>query len=506
MTLPSNRQAGVCLHITSLPGDYGVGEIGHAARQFIDTLSSMGMRVWQFLPIGPTAYGNSPYQPLSIYAGNTVLLDVASLVEAGLVQPGETTELADLPSEHTEYGRVVPLKQQVLARAADRFATRASAAQRLAYDEFLAQHEERWLHDYALFRVLKTLHQERAWPEWDLQYVNRDADALRSLARSARQQIDEVKVLQFLFFEQWHALRAHAHDQGIRLFGDIPLYIALDSADAWTSPELLQIDRDGRPQRVAGVPPDYFSADGQLWGNPLYEWEYHAKTNYQWWIERVRHAVTLADIIRLDHFRGFESYWSIPASADTARDGQWLAGPGNELFDALRAALGDLPFVAEDLGIITDAVTALSERQQLPGMKVLQFMLGDKHFDVHQIPGNSVCYTGTHDNDTTVGWFSGGPDDVRSLDEIRRTQGIVLHNTRGSPETIHTDVIRLALQSEARLTIVLMQDFLGLGSEARMNTPGTTKGNWRWRLMREQINDSLCHSIREMVVASGRSA
>lgn len=506
MTLPSDRQAGICLHITSLPGEYGVGEIGGNARKFIDVLRSMGMRVWQFLPIGPTAHGNSPYQLLSIYAGNVLLLDVASLVEAGLVAPNETADLAGLPADCTDFKRLIPLKQQLLSRAADRFARRASAAQRAAFDEFLARHDERWLHDFALFHVLKTLHQECAWPQWDPQYAHRDVAALHSLERSARHEIDEVKILQYLFFEQWRALQTYAREQGVRLFGDIPIYIPLASADGWAGPELLKIDRDGRPQSVAGVPPDFFSADGQLWGNPLYDWEYHAKTGYQWWIERLRHAVTMADMIRIDHFRGFESYWSIPASSRTATDGEWLAGPGDELFDALRGALGDLPIVAEDLGIITDAVTALRERQQFPGMKVLQFMVGDEHFDIHDIPWNSVCYTGTHDNDTTVGWFSGSPDDVRSIHEVRRTQEVVLRKTGGSPETIHTDLIRLALQAEARLTVVPMQDILGLGSKARMNTPGTTDCNWHWRLRWRQINDSLCRSIRDMVVAAGRSA
>ena len=506
MTLPSDRQAGICLHITSLPGEYGVGEIGDNARKFIDALRSMGIRVWQFLPIGPTADGNSPYQLLSIYAGNVLLLDVASLVEAGLVESNEAADLAGLPADRTDFKRLIPLKQQLLSRAADRFARRASAAQRTAFDEFLTQHDERWLHDFALFHVLKTLHQECAWPQWDPHYAHRDAAALHSLERSARHEIDEIKILQYLFFEQWRALHTYAREQGVRLFGDVPIYIPLASADGWAGPELLKIDRDGRPQSVAGVPPDFFSADGQLWGNPLYDWEYHAKTGYRWWIERLRHAVTMADMIRIDHFRGFESYWSIPASSRTATDGEWLAGPGDELFDALRGALGDLPIVAEDLGIITDAVTALRERQQFPGMKVLQFMVGDEHFDIHDISWNSVCYTGTHDNDTTVGWFSGGPGGVRSIDEVRRTQEVVLRNTGGSPETIHTDLIRLALQAEARLTVVPMQDILGLGSEARMNTPGTTDGNWHWRLRRHQINNSLCHSIRDMVVAAGRSA
>ena len=315
MTLPSDRQAGVCLHITSLPGNYGVGEIGKNARQFIDALRSMDMRVWQFLPIGPTAHGDSPYQLLSTYAGNVLLLDVASLVEAGLVEPDETADLAGLPTDYVDFRRLIPLKQKLLSRAAERFARDASSAQRAAFDEFLARHDKHWLHDFALFEVLKTLHQDGAWPQWEPRYAHRDAAAMRSLEQTARQHIDEVKFLQFLFFEQWRALQNYARERGVRLFGDLPIYIPLESADSWAAPELLNIDRDGRPLSVAGVPPDYFSADGQLWGNPLYDWAYHAKTGYHWWIERLRHAASIADIIRIDHFRGFESYWSIPASS-----------------------------------------------------------------------------------------------------------------------------------------------------------------------------------------------
>lgn len=492
--LPTERTAGACLHITSLPGPYGIGELGQAAHRFIDTLCAMGMRVWQFLPVGATGDEPSPYQPVSIYAGNTLLIDVAALLDEGLVDAEDAAPLTELPNHETNFERLIPLKHQLLNSAARRFHDRASATQKSALDKFILQNDTQWLHNYALFEALRSMHDGSAWPDWEPQYAHRDASALEIFEKTARQRVLEIKILQFLFFQQWQALRSYAQQRGVLLFGDVPIYVPLDSADVWENPQLLQIDRHGRARNVAGVPPDYFSADGQRWGNPLYDWDYHARTGYQWWIQRVQYAVSLADIIRLDHFRAFESYWSIPASSETAREGKWISGPGDAPFVALRNALGDLPIVAEDLGVITEAVIALRDRQRFPGMKVLQFLLDDEHFDIRQIPRNSVCYTGTHDNDTSVGWFESAPRDT------------VLRNSHGKAETIHTDLVRLALKAEARLSIIMMQDLLGLGSEARMNNPGSNKGNWRWRLQAGQIDADLCESVREMVVASGRSA
>ena len=505
MTISTDRQAGILLHITSLPSSYGIGEIGDSAHAFVDKLSEMGIRVWQFLPIGPTAYGDSPYQPLSIYAGDVMLLDIANLIKEGLLEAQEVSELSKLPSAIVDYANLIPLKRRVLNLAASRFDIQASSEKKLAFVEFLECHDKHWLHNYALFRTLKTIHQEKAWPEWDLQYVRRDKDALHEIEQTHSENIHNIKVLQFLFFEQWQALHNYANSRGIGLMGDVPIYIALDSADAWAEPELLKANRDGQVDFVAGVPPDYFSADGQLWGNPLYDWNYHSQTGYQWWIDRIRHALSQADMIRLDHFRGFESYWSIPSSSETARDGEWLKGPADELFAALKNTLGDLPIVAEDLGLITDAVNELRDRLGLPGMQVLQFMLGNEYFNVQQIPWNSVCYTGTHDNDTSIGWFNGTVDDPRSIEEINHQQHLILRNTGGNAETIHIDLIRIALNTPARLSIIPMQDLLGLGSEARMNIPGTTLNNWRWRLEQGQLSKHIQKALREMLVESGRS-
>jgi 4-alpha-glucanotransferase len=504
-SLPGRHTAGVALHISSLPGPHGIGDIGDAALGFLETLRAMGLSVWQFLPTGPTAYGDSPYQPLSAFAGNENLVGIEPLVRLGLVRPEETRALERLPAATVDYGALIPAKNAVLQQAAMRFSRRETARQLSgAYEEFLHRHDAAWLDDYALFRVLKTRHGERPWPEWDAAFVHREVAALDGVRNSSVDAIERIKFIQFLFARQWSALRSRAGELGTLLFADMPIYIALDSADAWAHPELLQVDRDGQPSHVAGVPPDYFSEDGQLWGNPLYDWNYHAASGYQWWISRLRHAAGMADLVRIDHFRGFESYWSVPMGADTARDGSWEPGPGEALFDALRAAVGDLPIVAEDLGVITPAVDALRHRYRIPGMKVLQFAVGDPGFRLEDMDENCVCYTGTHDNDTTLGWFEGGHGDTRTPGEVLAARAAVLQLTGGSPQTIHQDLVRLAFSSPARLAIAPMQDYLGLDSEARLNIPGTTQGNWRWRVLREQLTPAFCASVREMVAVAAR--
>jgi 4-alpha-glucanotransferase len=498
-TLPPGRQAGVCLHITSLPGPRGIGEIGASARRFVDAMCDMQLGVWQFLPLGPTAYGDSPYQPLSTFAGNELLIDTGSLIGHGFLAHDEVRKLEDLPANSVDYGALIPLKTALLGMAARRFRDKASSAMKSEYDGFIDRHDAHWLHDYALYRILKTQHGEKPWTEWDPHYVHRDSAHMRRLEAAAGEQLEAIKIVQFLFHAQWREFKDYANAAGVRLFGDMPIYIAFDSADAWANPGILQIDRDGRPSHVAGVPPDYFSKDGQLWGNPLYAWEVHAENGYRWWIERLRASAELADIVRIDHFRGFEGYWSVPASSSTARVGRWVPGPGDAIFDAMEDALGQLPIVAEDLGVITPEVIGLRERHQLPGMVVLQFDAAEEDFDLDDIEENCVCYTGTHDNDTTVGWFKGSPDDLRTPKEIARTRKVVLAATGGTPETIHIDMIRLAFASPARLAVAPMQDYLGLGSEARINTPGTSRGNWRWRLTADRLTDDFCADVADLV-------
>ncbi len=502
--LPAGRQAGVCLHITSLPGPYGIGELGARARAFIDFIADAGINVWQFLPTGPTAYGDSPYQPLSSFAGNEMLIDIGTLLEQELLLPDETAPLESLPADAVDYGRLIPVKHTLLRRAASRFEAKAPRFLQEELQDFLAANDSRWLHDYALFRLLKSEHGERPWPEWDKAFAHRKAAALRKVEKSRAADIEIIKIIQFLFHTQWADMREHARKRGVWLFGDMPICIALDSADAWANREMLQVDRDGRPSRVAGVPPDYFSEDGQLWGNPLYDWAWHEEHGYAWWIDRLRHAASLVEMVRIDHFRGFEAYWSIPAGEKTARNGRWEPGPGNAIFEALRAALGHLPIVAEDLGVITPEVEELRKQHRIPGMVVLQFDVSDEAFDLDEIPEDCVCYTGTHDNDTTIGWFNGSRDDMRSAEEIARTRDRVLAVTEGTPETVHDDMIRLAMKSRARLAIAPLQDFLGLGSEARFNTPGKPRDNWRWRVRGGDLSAAFGRKLRATTRAAGR--
>lgn len=492
------------MHFASLAGAHGIGDIGDSARNFVDKLVRMKMAVWQFLPTGPTAYGDSPYQPLSAFAGNEMLIGMDPLIRQGLLTEGEVGTLTGLSSTSVDYGNLIPAKHALLAQAAGRFDTWADYGLKTAYEDFLQRHDRNWLGDYAVYRVLKTMHDERPWPEWDRSLVHREHAAMQKIRHANREVIERIKIIQFLFDQQWMALKRYADESHIQLFGDMPIYVALDSADAWAHPEILLIDENGKPSHVSGVPPDYFSADGQLWGNPLYDWKFHQSSGYQWWIERVQHAANQLDLVRIDHFRGFESFWSVRFGADTAREGEWLPGPRDGLFDSMRTALGSLPIVAEDLGVITPEVDALRLRHHIPGMKVLQFQVGDPGFDLDDVVENCVCYTGTHDNDTTVGWFNGGNEDTRSRQEIVENQQNALKVSGGTPKTIHLDMTRLAFNSKARLAIAPMQDFLGLGSEARLNIPGTTMNNWRWRVGEKHLTQQFCESVAELVEETSR--
>jgi 4-alpha-glucanotransferase len=499
------RQAGVGLHISSLPGPHGIGDIGDCALSFLDDLNEMGIGVWQFLPTGPTAYGDSPYQPLSAFAGNTLLIGLEPLLRSGLLDAGDLKVLNTLPRQFVDYGLLIPIKRALLKKAARRFHKRTDHALQNDYEDFLHQHGEHWLDDYALFRVIKAGHGERPWPEWEKDYARRAPPALEQVRNRHREAIEYTRITQFLFWRQWKKLRSAATRKGICLFGDMPIYVALDSADAWSHPELLLIDGDGQPSRLAGVPPDYFSEDGQLWGNPLYDWEHHARTGYRWWTGRMKHAASLNDLVRIDHFRGFESFWSVPFGSGTARKGSWAPGPGGRLFEALRQSLGSLPLVAEDLGVITPEVDRLRLQHDIPGMIVLQFEIADPDFDIDTVEQNGVCYTGTHDNDTSLGWFRGTGADTRTEKEVLDTQARALKITGGTENTIHLDMIRLAFSSKAALSVAPMQDYLGLGSEARLNVPGTTMNNWRWRLEAGQLHEGFFESTKAMVAEAARN-
>lgn len=500
---PSRPVAGVILHFTSLPSPYGIGDIGDAALDFVDRLAALKLCVWQALPTGPTALGDSPYLPLSAFAGNELLIGIEPLLREGFLKEEEAAPLSALPAHSVDYGSLIPLKTALLRHAAERFAS-TGGLRTESFERFLEGNDEPWLHDYALFRVLKNRHGGRPWTQWDRGLSRRrDAD-LRKFEASEKDAIDRIKALQFIFHRQWDGLRRQARRRGIRLFGDLPYYIALDSADAWARRELLLLDEAGRPLQLAGVPPDYFSDDGQLWGNPVYDWQRHAETDFQWWIERFRHAARHCDMVRVDHFRGFESYWSVASGERTARNGAWKPAPGDELLSAARKALGDLPLLAEDLGVITDEVHELRKRHGLPGMKVLQFELAEPGFDPGAVPEDCVICTATHDNDTTAGWFSSKKGTQRARKEMRQARRRAVRLTGGQASTIHRDLIRLAFSTPARVALAPMQDYLGLGSEARLNTPGREGGNWRWRLLPGQLSEALIEQTAALVGESAR--
>lgn len=498
------RRAGVCLHITALPGPYGVGTIGAPARWFVDQIVRMGLGIWQVLPTGPTGYGDSPYQLLSVFAGNPMMIDLPALRDRGLITDDELEQLPEADLDEVRFGQLFAAKNALLYQAADRFIARATPRDKAAYEHFAQTHAARWLDDYADYRVLKNVLGAAPWYDWPTALADANPVARERLAVTQFKALARERVIQFWFFEQWQALREYANERGVQLIGDVPIYVALDSADTWSRRDLFQLDDKGCPTEVGGVPPDYFSADGQLWGNPLYDWDVHAQHNYDWWIARMRHACTLTDLVRIDHFRGFEAYWAIDASESTARNGHWVTGPGNALFDALGGAIEGLPIIAEDLGVITEPVNELRQRYQLPGMAVLQFLLDESDFHPDQVEEDRVCYTGTHDNDTTVSWFAGFGE--ANADYVAQRQAHVMGMTGGSRESMHMDLIAMAMNTRARYAIAPMQDFLGLPTSARFNTPGTTDGNWRWRLRYEQIDDALCSAVRALVSTSGRLA
>jgi 4-alpha-glucanotransferase len=463
------------------------------------------------LPLGPTGYGDSPYQCFSAFAGNPLLIDLGRLEQHGLLSAGDLARAPAFPEREVDYGSVIAFKKPLLAKAAETFETAASAEQRAALEEFEKTHAS-WLPDFALFMALKEANGGRSWNTWDRGLVNREPAALDEARRELDREVRAHTFAQLVFFEQWGALRAHTHAQGIRIMGDIPIFAAHDSADVWSHPELFHLAADGSPGAVAGVPPDYFSATGQLWGNPLYRWDVLARAGYAWWIERFRATLSLVDSVRLDHFRGFEAYWEVPAGETTAVKGRWVPGPGAAFFEALKGALGDLPIVAENLGVITPEVEAIRQRFGLPGMAILQFAFGSdsqaNDFIPYNYPRNLVVYTGTHDNDTTMGWWTsaGAGDSTRSEDDVRKEREFALRYLCTDGREIHWDFIRAILASVANTAIAPAQDLLGLGSDARMNLPGRPSGNWRWRLGPGQLTDAVRDRLRTLTETYGRAA
>jgi 4-alpha-glucanotransferase len=501
----NSRCGGILLHPTSLPGPYGVGSLGRQALAFVDFLVASGQCVWQVLPLGPTGYGDSPYQSYSSFAGNPLLIDLEELLEEGFLVPEHLEDAPKFPADRVEYGNVFTFKRAVLKSAHRHWKQRGDSAGQREFDAF-CQRERSWLEDFALFMALnRTFEAEGrggAWSSWPAELIRREADALERWSKSAAEEVEQQKFQQFLFFRQWDGVRRYAREKGIRIIGDLPIYVAYDGADAWSNQELFHFDENGQPTVVAGVPPDYFSETGQLWGNPIYNWKRHKETGYRWWIERIRANLRLVDSLRLDHFRGFEAYWEVPAADETAENGRWVEGPGADFFEALKGALGqnsaDLPLIAEDLGVITPGVEELRDRFGLPGMKVLQFAFdGDPDNDYlpHNYLSKCVVYTGTHDNDTTLGWYRRESDAVK--DHIRRYLGRDEHD-------IVWDLIRLAFSSTADTAVIPLQDAMNLGSEARMNVPSRSGGNWQWRFAEDMVGEQIIGRLRELSRLYGR--
>ena len=508
--IKSSRASGILLHPTSLPSRFGIGDLGPEAYAFADFLRSSGQRFWQVLPLGPTGYGDSPYACYSAFAGNTLLISPQKLLELGLLARTELEEFAKLPDDRVDFNLVHKSKDSLLRKAFDHFEHSTDSKLRGAFETFVEQNVS-WLNDYALFQSLKTAHGGVAWNQWAPALVRRTPTAVASAAAQLQREVELHRFAQFLFFKQWFELKAYCNERDISIIGDIPIFVAFDSSDVWTNPDQFKLDVDGSPIVVAGVPPDYFSSTGQYWGNPIYNWDRMLADGFRWWIERVRATLHVVDIARVDHFRGFAACWEIPGGDSTAERGQWVDAPGRELFTAITSAFGELPIIAEDLGVITPDVEKLRDDFGLPGMRILQFAFSSDTTNQdlpHNYRRNVVVYTGTHDNDTTVGWFNSvaGEGSTRSAEQIEKERKFCMKYLRTDGKEIHWDLIRAVLASVANTAIVPLQDLLGLGTEARMNLPNSTSGNWSWRFKAGALTEEHATRLRELTETYGRTA
>ena len=495
------RSSGILLHPTSLPGKYGIGSLGKEAYKFVDFLKKANQKLWQIFPLGPTGYGDSPYQCFSTFAGNPYLIDFDLLIEQNLLTE---EDLRDVDfggnEEYIDYGAIYNQKYPLLRKAYDNFKANGNDYLKGKLDAFKAENND-WLNDYSLFISLKNHFNGLPWTEWPHDIKVREEAAVSKYREELADDIEYNNFIQCLFFTQWDNLKKYANDNGIKIIGDIPIFVAVDSSDAWANPEIFLFDPELKPVKVAGVPPDYFSATGQLWGNPLYDWDKLKELNYKWWVDRVRANLSTCDIIRIDHFRGFEAYWAVPYGDDTAINGQWVKGPGIDLFNKIKEELGELPIIAEDLGLMTQGVIDLRDATGFPGMKILGFAFDSEEendYLPHTYTKNCVVYTGTHDNDTLIGWFTKAKDkDKQFARDYLNSQ---------SDNQIHWDAIRGAWSSVANMAIAPIQDFLGLGSEARINTPSTLGGNWEWRMGKKDFTAKLAKRMKKLAITYGRAA
>ena len=497
------RAGGVLLPVFSLPSKYGIGCFSKDAYQFVDLLKEAGQSYWQILPLGPTGYGDSPYQSFSTFAGNPYFIDLAALAGEGLLTDAESREYdSEEQDESIDYEKIYKTRFKVLKKAHERFRDRMAGGhhERDAYEKFVSENAF-WLDDYSLYMAVKDKNNGVSWNEWEAPLKNREEEALSEAREELAEEISFYKFQQYEFDRQWKKLHSYANEQGVKIIGDIPIYVAFDSADTWAAPQMFQFDENNEPEGVAGCPPDAFSATGQLWGNPLYDWEYHKKTGYEWWIRRIEHCLKLYDVVRIDHFRGFDEYYSIPYGETTAINGQWLPGPGMDLFRAIEEKLGRPEIIAEDLGFLTPSVLKLLKDSGFPGMKVLQFAFDARessNYLPHTYPENCVVYTGTHDNDTTRGWYHAVGKYARDFAKE------YMCKPRLDEDSLAGDFICLAMGSVADLCVIPMQDYLGLGSEARINIPSTLGGNWVWRMKKGQFDEETAAEIYRVTKLYGR--
>ncbi len=504
----SQRLSGILLHPTSLPSRFGVGDLGPSAYAFVDFLKKSGQSLWQVLPLGHISFGNSPYMCFSAFGGNPYLISPQKLVDDGYLDPSDIDQLPDFSSNHVDYGMVIDYKLNLIKKA---FAKCKQRAHPDDYYRFCEDHAF-WLEDYALFVALKEVHDLKPWTTWEKGATQRDPESLVRWREKLSDDIDYWKFAQYLFFKQWNELKQYCADNAISIIGDIPVYVAHDSAEVWANPDLFFLDDTGNPLVVSGVPPDYFSATGQRWGNPIYRWEKMEHRGFLWWIDRFRINFEMVDMVRLDHFRGFEAYWEISAHEPTAENGRWVKGPGRNLFDAVRDALGDVRMIAEDLGVITPEVDALRDALGYPGMRILQMAFGTdpkaSEYRPHNHIHNCAVYTASHDHNTTVGWFTAEPgsQSTQSVEEIEAERTLIKKYLDTDGSAIHWDMIRLAMSSVARICVVPMQDLLGLGTDARMNLPGTSGGNWEWRFTADMLSSDIEQKLRELTELYERSS
>ena len=508
------RGSGVLMHPTSFSGPHGIGDMGVESRRFVDWLVTAGQTLWQVLPLGPTGYGDSPYASFSTFAGQPLMISLDELVHLGDLHPNDLHNLPTFPLGKVDFGWVQYWKKPILNKAAENFLAKASPERKAQFEKFVKE-ESHWLEDFALFMAVKDHFQAIAdkdnlmgkmWSNyWDSDIALKEPKAVKAWSEKLSAQILSIKVIQWYFYTQWLALKKYANDKGIQIIGDIPIFVAADSVDVWANKELFHLDKAGQPLLVAGVPPDYFSATGQLWGNPLYKWDAHKKQKFQWWIDRVQGVLKLVDILRIDHFRGFEAYWEIPAGKPTAIDGRWVKAPGMELFEAIKKALGRLPIIAEDLGVITPEVEEMRDHFEFPGMKILQFAFdsseagasGDNPFLPHNYVQNCIVYTGTHDNDTALGWYRSVPEGDQKL---------ARDYVHAHEEDVVWGFVRACIASTARWSVVPMQDLLNVGADGRMNTPSTLSDkNWSWRILSGQVPEDLASRLHHITKLYGRA-